>query len=218
MADPAAVVPDPSTFALYVAAVATLLLSPGPNMALVVSYGVTQGPRAGVAAAGGVALANLILTTMTATGITALVAAWPPSFDVLRVVGAAYLAWLAYRTLASANALAGIAVERRPLVAIVRHGTLNCLLNPKVLLFHLVFIPQFVAPAAGHVPRQLIVLGVTMAVLGFVFNGAVGATSGRLGAFIAKNPHAAKRRNALLGVVLLAIAVQLLWMEPPRPR
>ena len=207
--------PDASAFALFLAAVATLLLSPGPNLALVTSYGVTQGPLAGVAAAGGVAVANLILTTMTATGITALVAAWPPSFDVLRVVGAGYLVWLAYRTLTSANALAGIAVDRRSLVAIARHGTVSCLLNPKVLLFHLVFIPQFVVPAAGHIPRQLMVLGATVAVLGFLFNGTVGAASGRLGALLAKNPHAARRRNALLGIVLLAVAVQLLTMEPP---
>lgn len=201
---------------MFLVAVATLLLSPGPNLALVMSYGVTQGPHAGVAAAGGVAVANLILTTMTATGITALVAAWPPSFDVLRYVGAGYLVWLAYRSLTSASELAGVAVDRQSLAAIVRHGTLNCLLNPKVLLFHLVFIPQFVAPAAGHIPRQLMVLGVTMAALGFVFNGAVGATSGRLGALLAKSPHATRRRNALLGSVLLAIAVQLLLMEPPR--
>ena len=207
--------PDPSTFALFVVAVATLLLSPGPNLALVASYGMTQGPLAGVAAAGGIAVANLILTTMTATGLTALVAAWPPSFDVLRCVGAGYLVWLAYRTLTSTRALAGVAVDRRPLVAIVRHGTLNCLLNPQVLLFHLVFIPQFVAPAAGPIALQLMVLGVTTAVLGFVFNGAVGAASGRLGALLAKHPRAARRRNVVLGIVLLAIAVHLLAMPPP---
>ena len=202
---------------MYVAAVATLLLSPGPNLALVMGYGVTQGPHAGVAAAGGVAVANLILTTMTATGITALVAAWPSSFDVLRVVGAGYLVWLAYRTLTSASVLAGIAVDRRSLVAIVRHGTLSCLLNPKVLLFHLVFIPQFVVPAHGNVPLQLVLLGVTMAALGFVFNGAVGATSGRVGAFLSRRPQAAKYRGTLLGLVLFAIAIQLLLLEHPRP-
>jgi threonine/homoserine/homoserine lactone efflux protein len=210
--------PDLPTFALFLVAVATLLLSPGPNMVLVMSYGVAQGPQAGVAAAGGVAVANLLLTMMTATGITALVAAWPPSFDVLRYAGAAYLGWLAYRALAAARPLAGVAVSRRSLLAVLRHGTLNCLLNPKVLLFHLVFIPQFVAPAKGDIPLQLAVLGVTMSVLGFVFNGAVGATSGRLGALLAKNPQAARRQGTLLGVVLLAIAVQLVLLErPPSP-
>lgn len=208
---------DLSTFLLFLMAVLTLLMSPGPNMALIMSYGVAQGPQAGVAAAGGVALANLFLTALTATGLTALIAAWPPSFDVLRYIGAAYLSWLAYKALVSSRTLASVRVSRKSLRAIVSHGMFNCLLNPKVLLFHLIFIPQFVLPTNGHVSLQLLLLGITMSISGFFFNGAVGATSGHLGAYLSRNPRAAKFQGVMLGVVLLTMAIRLITLERPAP-
>jgi threonine/homoserine/homoserine lactone efflux protein len=77
---------DFSTLGLFLLAVLTLFLSPGPNRAFVLSHGIAHGPRGGCAAAAGIACADLVLTALTATGITALAAAWPPSFDVTRRV------------------------------------------------------------------------------------------------------------------------------------
>jgi threonine/homoserine/homoserine lactone efflux protein len=113
--------------------------------------------------------------------------------------------------------LANVRVSNKPLRAVVSHGMLNCLLNPKVLLFHLVFIPQFVVPAHGHVRLQLILLGVTMSISGFFFNGAVGATSGHLGAYLSRNPSAARFQGGLLGVVLLGMAIRLITLQRPTP-
>src|SRR6478672_12674135 len=92
---------DPGTLSLFLLAVLALFLSPGPNMAFVLSHGVAHGPRGGIAAALGIGAADLVHTLCAATGVTALVAAWPPAFDVLRYVGAAYLLWLAWQAFRS---------------------------------------------------------------------------------------------------------------------
>ncbi len=101
-----------ATLLVFLLAVLTLFLSPGPNMAFVLSHGMAHGPRGGFAAALGIGLADLVMAVLTACGVTAVVAAWPPAFDLLRTVGALYLVWLAIKALRTPGAaLAGAAVQ-----------------------------------------------------------------------------------------------------------
>lgn len=95
---------DLTSLWIFVGAVVLLLLSPGPNMAFVISHGVSYGWRGGVAAGLGIGLADLLLTALTATGITTLVASWPPSFELIRYAGVLYLLWLAFKTLLQSSA------------------------------------------------------------------------------------------------------------------
>ena len=88
---------DLTTFLLFSGAVVMMLLSPGHNMAFVRSHGVAFGPRGGLSAAAGIGFADLVMTVLTVTGVTSVVAAWPPSFDLLRYAGTAYLLYLAIR-------------------------------------------------------------------------------------------------------------------------
>ena len=90
---------DVSTLGLFLVAVFALFISPGPNMAFVLSHGISHGSRGGIAAAVGITTADLILTLLTATGFSAIIAAWPPSFDLLRYLGAMYLVWLAIKAI-----------------------------------------------------------------------------------------------------------------------
>ena len=103
-----------ATLALFLLAVLALFLSPGPNMAFVLSHGVAHGPRGGFAAALGISSADLVHTLFAATGVTALVAAWPPSFDLLRYAGALYLLWLAWQALRSGSAAGRRRAARPP--------------------------------------------------------------------------------------------------------
>jgi hypothetical protein len=82
-----------TTLSVFLVAALVLFLSPGPNMAFVLSHGIAYGPRGGFAAALGIGAADLVLTALTAMGVTAIVAAWPPAFDILRYIGALYLVW-----------------------------------------------------------------------------------------------------------------------------
>lgn len=126
---------DLATLAVFSGAVLLLLLSPGPNMAFVISHGVTHGWRGGVASALGIGVADLLLTLLTATGVTALVASWPPSFDLIRYAGVVYLLWLAFKTVQKRSGLDTADVSRIPLGRVFWQAMLNSLLNPKALLF-----------------------------------------------------------------------------------
>src|SRR5689334_636922 len=120
---------DAGTLSLFVLAVLALFISPGPNMAFVLSHGLAHGTRGGSAA-------DLVHTLCAATGVTALVAAWPPSFDVLRYAGALYLLWLAWQALRP-SAARGDRAQAQPagFARILRMAFLNNLVNPKALLF-----------------------------------------------------------------------------------
>jgi threonine/homoserine/homoserine lactone efflux protein len=191
---------DTGTLSLFVLAVLALFASPGPNMAFVLSHGLAHGMRGGFAAAIGISAADLVHTLCAATGVTALVAAWPPSFDVLRYAGALYLLWLAWQALRPAAARSAAKAQPASFARIVRMALLNNLINPKALLFFMVFLPQFVNPAHGHVTLQLLVLGVF---------------SGQIGRRLQARPGAAKFQRGFLAFVMAGLALRLLLLDRP---
>ncbi|KQW62173.1 LysE family translocator [Variovorax sp. Root411] len=211
-----------ATLSLFLLAVLALFLSPGPNMAFVLSHGVAHGPRGGFAAALGISAADLVHTLFAATGVTALVAAWPPSFDVLRYAGALYLVWLAVQALRHFGSGGGLRIGAQAQPAgfgrIVRMALLNNLVNPKALLFFMVFLPQFVDPARGSVPLQLVQLGVVLSMAALAFNTLLGACSGQVGRWLHSRPGAAPFQSGLLAAVMLGLAVRLLFLDRPSPR
>lgn len=205
-----------ATLALFLVAVLALFLSPGPNMAFVLSHGVAHGPRGGFAAALGISSADLMHTLFAATGVTALVAAWPPSFDLLRYAGALYLLWLAAQALRSNGGLpAGAKAQPSAFARIVRMAFLNNLVNPKALLFFMVFLPQFVDPARGSVPLQLVQLGVMLSAAALAFNTLLGACSGQVGRWLQRRPGTEKFQRGLLALVMVGLAIRLLLLDRP---
>ncbi|QFZ81811.1 LysE family translocator [Variovorax paradoxus] len=209
-----------ATLSLFLLAVLALFLSPGPNMAFVMSHGVAHGPRGGFAAAVGISAADLVHTLFAATGVTALVAAWPPAFDVLRYAGALYLVWLAVQALRSGGGGFRPGAQAQPagFGRIVRMALLNNLVNPKALLFFMVFLPQFVDPSHGSVPLQLVQLGVVLSLAALAFNTLLGACSGQVGRWLEQRPGAEKFQRGLLAAVMLGLAVRLLFLDRPAPR
>ena len=207
-----------ATLSLFLLAVLALFLSPGPNMAFVLSHGVAHGPRGGFAAAIGISAADLVHTLFAATGVTALVAAWPPSFDVLRYAGALYLVWLAVQALRNGGLRMGAQAQPAGFGRIVRMALLNNLVNPKALLFFMVFLPQFVDPSRGSVPLQLVQLGVVLSMAALAFNTLLGACSGQIGRWLHSRPGAARFQSGLLAAVMLGLAVRLLFLDRPSPR
>lgn len=206
-----------ATLALFLLAVLALFLSPGPNMAFVLSHGVAHGPRGGFAAALGISSADLVHTLFAATGVTALVAAWPPSFDLLRYTGALYLLWLAVQSLRSSNVglPGGTRAQPSAFAHIVRMAFFNNLVNPKALLFFMVFLPQFVDPARGSVPLQLVQLGVMLSAAALAFNTLLGACSGQVGRWLQRRPGAERFQRGLLALVMVGLAIRLLLLDRP---
>lgn len=168
-----------------------LLLSPGPNMAFVISHGISHGWRGGLAASLGIGVADMVLTVLTATGVTAVVAGWPPSFDLIRYAGVGYLLWLAFKTVQNRPGNAVAAVEPVALKRVFLHAMLNSLLNPKALLFFVVFLPQFVQPEAGAIAGQLLLLGGILTLIAAIFHGVLGFSAAAPSAVVSVAARAA---------------------------
>lgn len=167
----------PQTFLLFLGAVVILLVTPGPNMAFVLTSGAAYGWRGGVAAAVGIGVVDLVFTLICAFGLAGLISAYPGMFDAIRWAGAAYLIYLAVnciRTAGREKALGEAAAEPSRWAIFLR-GLASNIANPKAILFFLVFIPQFIDAGHGSVFVQFVLLGAALAVIGTVFHGAIGA-------------------------------------------
>lgn len=202
---------EPGTLALFCVAALGLLVSPGPNMAFVLSHGLSHGARGGVAVAAGILVADLAMTALVALGVAALVAAWPPAFDLLRLAGAAMLLWLAWKAWRGRGGVAAAHTRPRPLREVFAASVAVSLFNPKALLFFLVFLPQFVRPGAGRVTAQLVELGVVLALLAFGFHALLGAFAARLGALA--HTRGAAGLGWLPPAIYAALAMRLLALQ-----
>ena len=159
--------PAPSTLALFALAAIALIAIPGPNMLFVAAQSMSGGRRAGFAAALGLLTGTLIYVAAAAAGVAAIIASSALAFDALRYIGAAYLIYLgikAWRTRDEPMAV-GVFTGRAYRQAIVVQ-----LLNPKVALFFLAFLPQFVDPDRGPAATQVLVFGAILGGLGLVMD------------------------------------------------
>lgn len=205
-----------TTLGLFLLAVLALLASPGPNMAFILAQGAAHGPRGAFAGAIGIALADLVLALAAASGVAALMAAWPPAFDLLRWAGAAYLVWLGVQALrAGSGAAAAHRAGPWRGLHIARMGFFHTLMNPKALLFFVVFLPQFAHPDRGPVGVQMVQLGAVMAVVSLAFNTSLGSAAGLLARRMAAGEGSARLRQRLLASVMFGLALRLLVMARP---
>lgn len=200
---------DLSTLLAFSGAVLLLMMSPGPNMAFVLSHGVAYGPKGGVAAAMGIAAADVVLTAAVATGIGAAVANWPWSLDLVRYGGAAYLLWLAFNALRVRTTVIHESVLIPAGLKVFYRSALNSLLNPKALLFFLTFLPAFVDTARGQVAMQLVSLGLLLTLISTVFHSALGIAGARLRHLA---PPGSTRKGALHMVHALVLAGLAIWV------
>jgi len=196
--------------ALFLAASALLTVAPGPDIVYVLTRGIAQGPRAGVAAALGFASGCIFHTLLAALGIAALIRSSDLAFNAVRYAGAAYLAWIGIQALRhrAAFSVEG-AGDARSLALIYRQSVLGNMLNPKVTLFFLAFLPQFVDAKAGHVGLQMALLGAIFMAQTVVIFGAVALFSGYIGAWIRRKPAIGARLNVFAGLTFIALGVRV---------
>src|SRR5688572_1579633 len=149
--------PDTSTLLLFMTAALALNVTPGPDMLYVVARSVGEGRAAGVISSLGIAAGSLVHTLAVALGLAGLLRAVPLAFEIVKWVGAAYLIWLGVRALRTPGTTTErVAVAPASRRAIFGQGMLTNVLNPKVALFFLAFLPQFVDPERGTVALQII--------------------------------------------------------------
>ena len=178
---------EPPLLLTFAVASITLILVPGPNLVYIVTHSMSRGLRAGLASAVGVEIGTLVYVLATALGVSGVIARSDLAFSVLKYAGAGYLTYLALRVVQNPPAVtlsAGV-VAKSPWRA-CRDGAIVNLLNPKVGLFFLAFLPQFVetGPAAAPAATQLTVLGLVFLALAFVLDVAYAIAAGLAGSLI----------------------------------
>ncbi|GAB5468979.1 MAG: LysE family translocator [Rhodospirillales bacterium] len=201
---------DLQTLLVFIPIALALNLTPGADMLFCLGQGIKSGPKAGVAASLGIATGSFLHSLAAGLGLAAAIAAYPLAYEVVRWAGVVYLTWLAIASLREPlTPLAPAKVKRSEVLAAWRSGILVNLLNPKVALFILALVPQFVDPARGSVLLQFLVLGLVLNVGGTVINGLFGGFAGQIGGFLARRALAARILKAVTGLVFLGLALRL---------
>jgi threonine/homoserine/homoserine lactone efflux protein len=196
--------------ALFIIASALLTIAPGPDIIYVLTRGIAQGRKAGLMAALGFATGVLFHTALAALGIAALIRSSGLAFGIVRFAGAGYLAYIGLRALLSKGAFSLRAQEdAKALFVIYRQSVIGNMLNPKVTLFFLSFLPQFVNATAGHLEAQMALLGAIFMVQTVLIFGAVALFSGLIGDGLRRKPSLAKRLNVLAGVTFIGLGIRV---------
>ena len=189
-----------------------LALAPGPDNLFVLMQSATGGRRAGFAVVAGLMLGVLVQTLAVALGLAAVFAASATAFTLLKFAGAAYLiylAWGAWRAPVAELGAAGSAAPAQPWPRLLLRGVLMNLSNPKVVLFFLALLPQFVQPGRGPVALQLLWFGALFIVAGSLVFGAVVLVAGALRARLAGSARVQRGLNRAAALVFVALAARL---------
>jgi threonine/homoserine/homoserine lactone efflux protein len=179
-------------------------------MLYVSTRSLTQGRRAGVISALGIAAGSVVHTVAIASGLAALLHAVPLAYDIVRFAGAAYLIWLGVQALRNkAGPVSGKPLDRASEWTIFRQGAVTNVLNPKVALFFLAFLPQFVDPQHGSVALQIVVLGCLFNCSGTLVNIAVAYLAASAGRWLGTSGSAGKIFQWLTASVFIGLGLRL---------
>jgi threonine/homoserine/homoserine lactone efflux protein len=196
----------------FLAASALITIAPGPDNLMVLSVGISRGRAAGIGFGLGCALGCFVHTLWATLGIGAVVMASEQTFFTLKMAGAAYLVYIGIMAWSHAGKLGVIKLDdaaAEPLAVHVRRGFIANVINPKVALFFIAFLPQFVDPARGAVWLQMLLLGAVFAALTVVIFGSLGWSAGSLGARLQRQPALAVWLDRCAGTIFFVLALNL---------
>lgn len=200
-----------STFLYFLLTSILLTLAPGPDILYLLAKSLADGAKSGIVLACGLVSGIFFHTMLVMLGVAALIQSSPMALTLLKYFGAAYLLFLAFGAFKSSGEMkignAGLKVSYKSLY---RRGVLMNVLNPKVLLFFLAFLPQFVNISDTSASLQIALLGLTFAIQGLIIFSLVAICAGRLREVILKNKNLGKVFGIVEGVVLSLIAIALI--------
>ena len=178
-------------------------------MLYVAARGASEGRTAGIASALGIGAGTLVHITLVAVGLAALLAAVPVAYLVVRIAGAAYLIYLGVRAIRSRSSLTLQDIEPAPLPTVFTQGVLTNVLNPKVALFFLAFLPQFVDPARGNPVTQIVFLGLVFDLTGTLVNLGVAVGASRAASRLRQASRAGEILQKLTGALFVGLGLRL---------
>lgn len=207
----------PETALLVQFAIATFIIAitPGPDMTLFVGRALSEGRAAGFACMLGAMSGIVVHTTLVAVGLSALIVASPQAFLVLKIAGAGYLVWLAFQAVVNGSAFSPDTRPRAPRSLIRNWATglgIN-LLNPKIILFFMTFLPQFVSAGDPHAPGKLFFLGLMFIVLSLPVTAPMVIAADRFAGLLKKSRRVTRIIDWLFACVFSAFALKILTAQ-----
>lgn len=200
--------PELGTLAVFVAAAFVLLVVPGPSVLYIVARGIDQGRAAALVSAAGVTCGSAVHLAAAVLGLSVLVASTATAFAAVKYLGAAYLIVLGIRTLLTKSPVGLMESNRRqPVGRLFAQGMVVQVFNPKVALFFLAFLPQFVDPARGSVALQTAFLGAILIGMGWGTDSLYGLLAGSLGGVLRTNRAFASAQRWVSGTVLIGLGL-----------
>ncbi|MCY9826015.1 LysE family translocator [Vibrio chagasii] len=201
---------DLTILPVYLTAVVALLLLPGPDMLLIASSSMSYGRKVGVFASLGNATSGIILTVLAAMGVSALIAMSPIALNALHLLGGTYLLKMGWDCLRTEQGNAPELTDNFAAKAYYQRALISNLLNPKALVFFVMFLPQFVSTNIEATSgEQMLVLGLLLNILGLTFNFLLVALVGTIGKSLVENAKFRTYQQKVMGGVFVVLAV---WM------
>jgi threonine/homoserine/homoserine lactone efflux protein len=188
-----------------------LNITPGNDMLYVATRSTSQGVKAGVVSALGIAGGCIVHLLAAVAGLSAVIANSAIAFDIIKYVGAAYLIYLGVKAFVSKQSKFSIddKIEKRSLSKIFWQGVLTNVLNPKVALFFLAFLPQFIHPEKGNTSLQILLLGLWFNFSGTIVNCIVALLFGKMGNWLADKQGFIKWQNKITGLLLIGLGIKV---------
>jgi threonine/homoserine/homoserine lactone efflux protein len=205
--------PEKAAFLTFLVAAFALNLAPGPDMLYVIGRSVGQGRKAGIVSSLGVFVGCWVHILAAAFGIAALLRSSPVAFNAVRYAGAAYLIYLGIRMLSQKTDLTSQQLQTESLTSIFRQGVITNVLNPKVAIFFLAFLPQFIDANRGRVAWQIVLLGLIFNLGGTLVNLAVAYAGGTLGELLRRNQSIARLQRRFTGLIFVGLGLRLAWQK-----
>lgn len=216
---------DPSVLAAYLLLSISLALIPGPDVMCILGHAIPHGSTSGLKVCAGMTLAMLIHVTAATLGLTTFLAAAPAAYIIVKTAGAAYLIWLGWQMLrrpASRDTKTPAIYLRSPFV----QGMIANLLNPKIAIFFLAILPQFLDPARGSTALQAAALGTSSVIITGLVNLCVAILGGKAQKLLQSKPIAFRRVRQATGSLLIGLSLKVAFertpcvstpITPPRP-
>ena len=194
----------------FLAAALLITASPGPDNLMVLSMGMARGRRPGMVFGLGCALGCLSHTLLATVGISALISASPLAFTGLKITGGVYLIYLGLQAIRSRGmGTQQTALVEADLLKLFSKGLIANSINPKVVLFFLSFLPQFIVPEQGHVSWQTAQLGLLFTLQAVLLFGLLGYFSGAVGQWLNQRPQAGIWLDRIAGTVFITLGLRL---------
>ena len=208
-------VPDLATLAQFAVATFIIAITPGPDMTLFVGRALSEGRASGFACMAGALCGCLVHTTLVVVGLSALIVASPEAFFVLKVFGAGYLIWLAWQAIRHGSAFSPDATPRKPRSLFQNWATglgIN-LMNPKIILFFMTFLPQFVSASDPHAPGKLLFLGAFFVALSIPITAPMVIAADKFAGLLKKSPRVTRIVDYLFAGIFSAFALKILTAQ-----